>query len=556
MKKRLLSLALALVLLVGLLPTAALGVSAAPATDQHWAGSGITMGSNGGGGATNPASAALDTSVDYCSILGISKATAEKFGKQIRDSFRVYDFDIALSGVKLNLNNTQREKNAFGALLEHEVFYYYDTFMFEVVHYDYYRDSKDNVTRIVFEKGDLLKRYKDYTNYLADLTAVQVIAEGMLEGIKDNASLTDMKKALLLHDRLAAWVQYDYDNYKADKCPDESYTIVGALWKQVCVCQGYSETYAYLLDQCGIENRLAQSSALDHIWNIVTIGGSEYYVDVTWDDPNYDMYGQVKHDNFLVSLTKLRKNHNAYDYSTIKDNTQYDNAFWVESRAPFQLIGKKDIYYLDNQEEEGACYARLYRWTDNTQYRVLLFNDANEMKWTWHNGGVWTDQNFACLASWNGKLYVNGAKSIYEYDPAAHTWNICFVPNLPNQTDSIYGFTIWNGRYMLNLLNDWPTSDVAAKNQRYHYDPKTVASVSIAKKPSQTAFKVNTPYDFRGLTLKVTYTDGSNVLIKNNLHSYDYQTTGSTGTKTIKVGLFGKEASFTLNVVKSLSTPK
>lgn len=555
MKKRILSLALALVMLVGLLPTAGLAVTAAEA--QGRPDSGITMGSNGGGGATNPASAAIDTSVDYCAILGISKATAENFGKQIRDSFRVYDFDIALTGTKINLNSTQREKNAFSALLEHEVFYHYETFMFEVVHYNYYRDSKDNVTRIVFEKDDLLKRYKSYTNYLADLTAVQTIAENMLEGIKGNNNLHDVKKALLLHDRLAAWTQYDHDNYKSDSCPDESYTIVGALWKQVSVCQGYSETYAYLLDQCGIKSRMAQSSELDHIWNIVTIGSKEYYVDVTWDDPSsYDMYGQVEHDNFLVSLTKLRQNHKADDYSTIKNDTQYDNGFWIESRAEFQLIGDKDIYYLDNQEEEGPCFARLHRWTDNTRYQVLLFNDPNQMKWTWYNGGVWNDRNFACLDSWDGKLYVNGAKSIYEFDPATSQFNICFTPALPHQTDSIYGFTIWNGRYLLNLLNDWPKSESAADSQRYHYDPKTVASVSLYKKPTQTTYKVNTPYDFRGLTLKVTYTDGSSVLIKNQLHSYDYQTTASTGKKTIKVGLFGKTTSFTLDVITGLATPK
>ncbi len=558
MKKRILSLILALVMLVGLVPAAAIGVSA-EAADLR-VDSGITMGSSGGNGATNPASAAVDTSVDYCSILGISKATAEKFGKRIRDSFRKYDFDVSLSGITINLNNTSREKNAFAAMLENEVFFQYDTFMFEVVTYNYYRDNKSNVTRIVFDKDDLLTRYKkDYTNYLADLTAVHTIASQLMDGIKGNDALTDVKKALLLHDRLAQWNRYDYDNYKTKSLPDESYTIVGALWKQVSVCQGYAEAYAYMLDQCGIENRFAQSSQLNHIWNIVTLNGIEFYVDVTWDDPSqYDLYGQVLHDNFLISYKKLYYDteHKATDYPVIKDNTELDNAFWVESRTAFQLIGDADVYYLDNQEEEGACYARLYRWTDNMRYQTMLFNDATQMKWTWHNGSYWTDRNYACLASWQGKLYVNGATGIYEYDPVTGAISICFTPGMPTQYASIYGFAIFNGRFMLNLQNNWATSEDDARSKRYYYDPKKISYIEVYQRPDQTAYKVNDPYDFSGMTLKATYTDGTTALIKNALDSYSYQTTSTTGTKTITVGLFDKKATFTLNVIKGLSTPK
>jgi len=555
MKQRILSVLLTLVMLVGLVPTAAIAVSAETATaaEVTVGGTGIS-GANGGGAGSAQANAATDTSVDYCSILGISKSTAKKFGDIVRKSIRNYDFNISLSSLKINVNSSEREKNAFRAMMEHEVFYRYDTFIAKSANYTWYSDSSNYVTDLEISDKNLTYTY---VNYRAYLTAIEMMAEHLLEGVVNNKKLSDLQKALLLHDRLATWAKYDYDKQQANTCPDESYSIVGILWNQTGVCQGYAETYSYLLDRCGIANRFAQSNKLDHIWNIVTIEGAEYYVDVTWDDPaDYDQLGRVLHDNFLVSLTKLRKNHAAYDYATIQNNTRFDDWFWTESTAEFQLVDG-NIYYLDNVHPDNARYASLCQWQGNSLHTLLNFNDDEVMKWYSSIGYYWNDRNHAMLDSWNGKLYVNSAKNVYEYDPATATWKICFTPSMASNYHCIYGFTIWSGRFEMNFYHTAPTSSAALESTYYYYAPKTISKVTLAKKPSQWVYKVGDNYDFRGLTLKVTYTDGTTDTIKNLIHGWEgYYTSNTTGTKTITVLFHGKRVSFDLKVVKNLSTPK
>lgn len=72
---------------------------------------------------------------------------------------------------------------------------------------------------------------------------------------------------------------------------DDGYTAYNALVEGRAVCEGYSRALQLLLDMVGIPNYLATGVGVDdsgsregHMWNIVTIGGSNYHVDATWDD--------------------------------------------------------------------------------------------------------------------------------------------------------------------------------------------------------------------------------------------------------------------------------
>ena len=54
------------------------------------------------------------------------------------------------------------------------------------------------------------------------------------KGIKNNNNLSDVEKALLLHDRLAVLCEYDY-NSTADQ-----HNMYGVFVNQTAVCQGYA----------------------------------------------------------------------------------------------------------------------------------------------------------------------------------------------------------------------------------------------------------------------------------------------------------------------------
>ena len=109
---------------------------------------------------------------------------------------------------------------------------------------------------------------------------------------------SEVEICLYLHDYLCTAFAYD-----------TTYTIYdayGFLTEGTGVCQAYTLTYAALLSLFDIPVSFATGMDGDvaHIWNIVTIGGKNYHVDVTWGDPlrgGADVPGYVSHENFLKS---------------------------------------------------------------------------------------------------------------------------------------------------------------------------------------------------------------------------------------------------------------
>ncbi len=78
-------------------------------------------------------------------------------------------------------------------------------------------------------------------------------------------------------------------------------------------------------------------------------------MDVTWDDPVWDVSGRAMHNNFLCSYEVFKETHDANDYDTTPSSTRFDNAFWRECRSSFELIDD-EIYYVDFYESRIEDY--------------------------------------------------------------------------------------------------------------------------------------------------------------------------------------------------------
>lgn len=131
-------------------------------------------------------------------------------------------------------------------------------------------------------------------------TVIQTIEQGVAHAmacVKD--SMSDIEKALVLHDYLVREVDYGFD----DK--DDCYGVKGALVNRLAVCNGYALAYSRLLQECGISSYVVGSDAMDHAWNLVKINGNWYHVDVTWDDPTNQRGGYVSHTFFMRSDTEM-----------------------------------------------------------------------------------------------------------------------------------------------------------------------------------------------------------------------------------------------------------
>ena len=302
--------------------------------------------------------------------------------------------------------------------------------------------------------------YLTASEYQYKLEQVRAARDKLLEGIVNNRALTDVQKALLLHDRLANHVAYTYPDYPdpASFTDQTSYalaqsaahheraTVYSALVDRKAVCQGYALTYGYLLDQVGIENYYESSDALNHAWNMVRIDGVLYFVDVTWDDPYPDVPGRVTHNNFLLSTNAFRaapSGHDATDFETLPLDTRYDNAFWKCSQTAFQVIGN-NVYYVDN---------------DNAAIKDWEGSLVKQLSPTWDiGGGYYYNANYTRLAAAGANLLYSTNKDIQEMDPDTGLSGTAYALNwaLP-EDECIYGF-VYEEPYFLVYKSTSPNN--------------------------------------------------------------------------------------------------
>lgn len=254
-----------------------------------------------------------------------------------------------------------------------------------------------------------------------------------LSYVKDGMS--DLQKAIVLHDWLAVNCEYDNDNFAAGTIPDVTYTTYGALVNHMTVCQGYSLAYRYLLKKVGITSYIVGSDGINHTWNLVKIGDCYYHVDLTWDDSgsSHDIVGWAQHDFMLLSKdafinvdrgmkpqphgdgsdwllyieddimnTSKATNYAAYcaEHSINDSDTTYDTAFWQNTNVPlvFDEDSYDDCYYLDmmNGYVKKTTFSSITAAGSNVSGAIDL--------------GLW---GYSGLFKIGDRLYYNDLKKIY-----------------------------------------------------------------------------------------------------------------------------------------------
>ena len=292
--------------------------------------------------------------------------------------------------------------------------------------------------------------------YEVCLLSVENAAAEILRGIEGNVLLSDVEKALLLHDRLALRNEYDYVTDGLEK-----HTAYGALGLKRSVCQGYAMAYMYLLERAGIENYYCASDALNHGWNIVMIGSEAYHVDVTWDDRAWKKgssgwNGYVDHDNFLRSTQGIvSTGHDADDFDTSPDDPTYDDYYWQDSHAAFELLNG-ELYYVDHV---NAAVRKI-----GSSQALCNVQD----NWTAEEGSYWMG-NYTCLATDNVNLLFSQADGVYKLNVVDHGTQKIFSPTL-QPGESVFGFVYENGELLCDI-NTTPNDDDDLRQVRFSYSP-------------------------------------------------------------------------------------
>lgn len=238
-------------------------------------------------------------------------------------------------------------------------------------------------------RGEQLKQAREECAQRLDEICAQV-----------DTAWSDFEIALYLHDYLCLHFAYD-TSYQV-------YDMYGFLTEGKGVCQAYTLTYIALLSHFGIKSDVAVSEQMNHIWNIVMLGGKPYHVDVTWDDPIPDGEGQALHANFLRSDAGISgTGHYSWGSEYTCSSDAYDHTFLSDVDTPFVYTSGK--WFFADGEAHGIMSADFS--TMSTQ-SVL----TTEEKWMTPDGGSYYLDAFMGTGAYRGNLIYNTPGNIYAHN--------------------------------------------------------------------------------------------------------------------------------------------
>lgn len=151
--------------------------------------------------------------------------------------------------------------------------------------------------------------YTDAESCEAQRQALTVAADAILLGVR--ADMDDYEKELYFHDRICENTEYTPNDSQA-----VGYSAYDALVQGRAVCEGYARAMQLLLNRAEIPNYLVtgigtqtEGTSEGHMWNVVTVLGENYYLDVTWDDMDKNHDNRYSHTYFNVTSADIAKNH-------------------------------------------------------------------------------------------------------------------------------------------------------------------------------------------------------------------------------------------------------
>lgn len=195
--------------------------------------------------------------------------------------------------------------------------------VFEALLYDnpeFYFTGRECTVRFTGSRAFFHPEYAiDRDVYAAQMAAVEKAAQSFLSTVK---GVTDeYLLELAVHDYLVS--RCSYNEYNA--------TIYDALVRGTASCEGYSKAAKYLFDKMGIkcyvmcgvaENHSREK--VDHMWNVVNIGGGWYNLDITWDDPADAHDRSIRHTYFNLTDAQISATHSNYENDNRCVETEQD----------------------------------------------------------------------------------------------------------------------------------------------------------------------------------------------------------------------------------------
>lgn len=345
-------------------------------------------------------------------------------------------------------------------------------------------DISDIVWGCVNEHPDLYDIEKFSYTYFSSTMTVASVLPTYIEGYDDDLfeaavneallviepGMTDLEKAIALHDYIIMNCQYNYDDYLAKTLIDSDYSAYGILALKEGVCNGYALAYKYLCNLVGIECYMVSSESMNHAWNLIKLNGQYYQVDATWDDPTWDRIGRVRHFYMFSSDADFIANREHSNWTVTHYNVAvdlqatdkiYDDYYWMDIDSAM-IYDNHNYYYIDSSDVQ----LKKINTSDMTTTNICSLGRWN----TWEGNGYWP-KAYSGLFEWNNRLYFNKSDGIYSVDPNNTSDLVKEADNPKASEGRIYGCALQQGeiKYTVsttpNMEGAWPVYTLQLQNE-------------------------------------------------------------------------------------------
>jgi len=211
-------------------------------------------------------------------------------------------------------------------------------------------------------------------NYTYEREAVMYIKEKVGEIVTAVKKMNDYDKAKYVHDYIAELVEYDHASYeqikkKKELTHPECSDIYGAFFSKKVVCQGYAETFKYIMDELGFECLIVGGPT--HAWNLLKLGDSYYHIDVTWDDPDED--SEIRYKYFCVNDEWINRDHDYRPEEGTPESTSMKYNWFVMNDCYFEKYDYekvKEIVMEGIREGKDVEFA----FSGLSEYRKIIYD--------------------------------------------------------------------------------------------------------------------------------------------------------------------------------------
>lgn len=256
------------------------------------------------------------------------------------------------------------------------------------------------------------------------------------------ADMTDVEKVLIAHDYIVS--NYEYDTSRQN----QNRTIDKMVTDKKGVCQAYSYLFKSVMDYIGIDCVTVPSAECNHMWNKVEIDDEWYNIDLTYDDPLYNMSTNISHKYFLVNDDEIKTldPHEHAAWNTLKwdGSTECEKAESSRfSSLPIREISGATVSYngtfLCFDDHNRICSVDF----ENNRLNVL-YSGIDDAEWYVYgtDNSVYTSP-YSAIVKFGGKIYFNSPDKVYLYDMDANSAEVIYEYTNDEDISNTYLFGLY-----------------------------------------------------------------------------------------------------------------